>query len=148
MNAGGSSSETHTVIVEEAQAGGRLDRILADALPDLSVPTRPTAWPDPELVLLNEPLAAELGLDAAALSDNAARWFGGGALPEHVQPRAWAYAGHQFGHLTPRLGDGRAVGAGRRGTQAAALLIRARRQQRLSARQPSDCGLASGDAGR
>ena len=82
---------------------------LADALPDLSVPTRPTAWPDPELVLLNEPLAAELGLDAAALSDNAARWFGGGALPEHVQPRAWAYAGHQFGHLTPRLGDGRAA---------------------------------------
>lgn len=29
-------SETHTVIVEAAQAGGRLDRILADALPDLS----------------------------------------------------------------------------------------------------------------
>lgn len=29
-------AETHTVIVEAAQAGGRLDRILADALPDLS----------------------------------------------------------------------------------------------------------------
>lgn len=28
--------QTHTVIVEPAQAGGRLDRILADALPDLS----------------------------------------------------------------------------------------------------------------
>ena len=36
MTAGEPISETHTVIVEEAQAGGRLDRILADALPDLS----------------------------------------------------------------------------------------------------------------
>ncbi len=36
MTEGHPARETHTVIVEPAQAGGRLDRLLADALPDIS----------------------------------------------------------------------------------------------------------------
>jgi serine/tyrosine/threonine adenylyltransferase len=33
----------------------------------------------------------------------------GNALPEGAQPIAQAYAGHQFGHFNPSLGDGRAL---------------------------------------
>jgi serine/tyrosine/threonine adenylyltransferase len=86
-----------------------LEHTLAEALPALAEPATPAAWPDPELALLNAPLAEELGLDVDALRADAAAWFGGGQLPEGVTPVALAYAGHQFGHLNPRLGDGRAV---------------------------------------
>src|SRR3546814_15790870 len=33
----------------------------------------------------------------------------GQALPEGANPLALAYAGHQFGHFSPQLGDGRAL---------------------------------------
>ena len=35
--------------------------------------------------------------------------FSGNRLPEGAQPVALAYAGHQFGHFVPQLGDGRAL---------------------------------------
>ena len=35
--------------------------------------------------------------------------FSGNALPMGAKPVAQAYAGHQFGHFSPRLGDGRAI---------------------------------------
>ena len=87
---------------------------LEDAVPHLAAPASPRAYPDPELILLNTPLAAELGLDVEMLHANAAAWFGGGALPASVQPRAFAYAGHQFGHFAGTLGDGRAALLGER----------------------------------
>jgi uncharacterized protein YdiU (UPF0061 family) len=59
------------------------------------------------LLVLNEPLAEELGLDATALR-NAAAIFGGNELPPGAEPVAQAYAGHQFGQFT-NLGDGRAI---------------------------------------
>lgn len=31
------------------------------------------------------------------------------ALPDGAQPIAQAYSGHQFGHFSPQLGDGRAL---------------------------------------
>jgi uncharacterized protein YdiU (UPF0061 family) len=64
----------------------------------------------PELILLNFPLAAALGLDAEALQagHEGADVFGGNRLPAGAQPLAQAYAGHQFGSFT-MLGDGRAV---------------------------------------
>ncbi|HJK98390.1 MAG TPA: YdiU family protein, partial [Polyangiaceae bacterium LLY-WYZ-14_1] len=66
--------------------------------------------PEPRLVLLNRGLADELGLDADALdSQEGARTFAGARAPEGVQPVALAYAGHQFGGFSPRLGDGRAL---------------------------------------
>jgi uncharacterized protein YdiU (UPF0061 family) len=69
----------------------------------------PTVVADPRLVIFNRPLAAELGLDAAAVEREAAVFFSGNRLPEDAKPIAMAYAGHQFGNFVPRLGDGRAI---------------------------------------
>jgi serine/tyrosine/threonine adenylyltransferase len=80
------------------------------SLPDrFHVRLAPTRVADPRLVVFNSPLALELGLDAAALEANAAAVFSGNELPEDADPLAMAYAGHQFGHLQPQLGDGRAI---------------------------------------
>ncbi len=63
----------------------------------------------PELIVLNEPLAASLGLNAEALrSESGVEVFAGNRIPEGASPLAQAYAGHQFGHFT-MLGDGRAL---------------------------------------
>ncbi|MCI3923124.1 YdiU family protein [Paenibacillus sp. TRM 82003] len=63
----------------------------------------------PKLAVLNEALAASLGLDVEALQGEAgAATFAGNRIPEGAKPLAQAYAGHQFGHFT-MLGDGRAV---------------------------------------
>ncbi|GGN94658.1 protein adenylyltransferase SelO [Saccharibacillus kuerlensis] len=64
---------------------------------------------EPKAVVLNDQLAAELGLDPKWLhSEEAARVFAGNEVPEGSEPLAQAYAGHQFGGFT-RLGDGRAI---------------------------------------
>ncbi|PVZ15068.1 protein adenylyltransferase SelO [Actinomycetospora cinnamomea] len=66
--------------------------------------------PAPELVALNDGLAAELGLDASALrSPEGVAVLAGAAVPAGATPVAMAYAGHQFGNYSPRLGDGRAL---------------------------------------
>lgn len=62
----------------------------------------------PELIILNEKLASELGLDAGVLNKEGSDLFAGNRLPEGSDPIAQAYAGHQFGHFT-NLGDGRAI---------------------------------------
>ncbi len=41
-----------------------------------------------------------------------ANLFSGNALPVGAEPLAMAYAGHQFGHFVPQLGDGRAIWLG------------------------------------
>jgi uncharacterized protein YdiU (UPF0061 family) len=69
----------------------------------------PTPVAGPELVVFNRPLAAELGLDAASVEPRAAELFSGNTLPDDASPLAMAYAGHQFGHFAPQLGDGRAI---------------------------------------
>jgi uncharacterized protein YdiU (UPF0061 family) len=68
----------------------------------------PDPAPEPRLVALNLPLAAELGLDADLLAREGAGWFSGASLPPGAEPAALAYAGHQFGGFSPVLGDGRA----------------------------------------
>lgn len=66
--------------------------------------------PDPRLLILNEPLAAELGLEPEFLrSAQGVRLLIGNALPDGATPVAQAYSGHQFGWFSPRLGDGRAL---------------------------------------
>ncbi len=66
--------------------------------------------PAPRMVKLNRGLAAELGLDAEALDSEAgAAIFAGNSVPEGAFVLAQAYAGHQFGHFVPQLGDGRAL---------------------------------------
>jgi uncharacterized protein YdiU (UPF0061 family) len=79
-------------------------------LPEMAVPWHAETPPDPQLLVLNEPLAADLGLDAAWLrSADGLRFLAGNVLPSGTSPVAQAYAGHQFGNFVPRLGDGRAL---------------------------------------
>ena len=69
----------------------------------------PEQAPRPELIRLNEPLAARFGLDIDWLkSADGVAMLSGVRLPESSEPIAMAYAGHQFGSLVPQLGDGRA----------------------------------------
>ncbi len=66
--------------------------------------------PQPRLLVLNEQIAAELGLDAAALrTPDGVGVLAGNVVPDGAEPVAQAYSGHQFGGYTPRLGDGRAL---------------------------------------
>ena len=69
----------------------------------------PTAVANPQLLVLNRPLAEDLGLEPNALEPEAAAVFSGNLLPEDADPIAMAYAGHQFGVFVPSLGDGRAI---------------------------------------
>lgn len=69
----------------------------------------PVAVADPKLVVLNENLVDELGLDFSALDDEkSAALFSGNCEVAGAQTFAQAYAGHQFGYFT-MLGDGRAL---------------------------------------
>jgi uncharacterized protein YdiU (UPF0061 family) len=87
-----------------------LDNQFARELPELAVPWQAEVAPDPRLLVLNEPLAAELGLDPTWLrSPEGVRLLLGHLLPSGATPVAQAYAGHQFGGYSPRLGDGRAL---------------------------------------
>jgi serine/tyrosine/threonine adenylyltransferase len=64
----------------------------------------------PRTVKVNRDLAAELGIDAAALeSSEGAGVLSGAAAAPGSEPIALVYAGHQFGQFVPRLGDGRAL---------------------------------------
>jgi uncharacterized protein YdiU (UPF0061 family) len=87
-----------------------LGNSFARDLPELALPWRAEPAPDPRLLLLNEPLAADLGLDPDLLrSDDGVRLLVGEQPPAGATPVAQAYAGHQFGGYSPRLGDGRAL---------------------------------------
>jgi uncharacterized protein YdiU (UPF0061 family) len=87
-----------------------LDHSYARELPQLSMPWTAAAVSAPELLILNEDLAAELGVDVEALREpGGVSWLVGNAVPDGVSPVAQAYAGHQFGVYVPRLGDGRAL---------------------------------------
>ncbi len=74
-----------------------------------------TSWeampvPAPRLLALNEQLATELGADVAALrAPEGVAVLAGNVTPDGATPVAQAYAGHQFGGYSPRLGDGRAL---------------------------------------
>ena len=91
-----------------AAAGWRFDNSYA-RLPD-ALFTRTALVPvrEPALVVVNDDMAAVLGLDATILRDQGAEVFAGNAVPPGAEPIAQAYAGHQFGHFT-NLGDGRAI---------------------------------------
>ncbi len=88
----------------------RFDNTYARELPGFYTAWQPARVPAPQLLYFNESLASELGLDVAALQGEAgAALFAGNTLPEGAEPLAQAYAGHQFGGFSPRLGDGRAL---------------------------------------
>ena len=87
-----------------------LDNSYARELDGLYVPWEAAPAPEPRLLALNEELAEELGLDAAALRSPAGvDALVGKVVPDGATPVAQAYAGHQFGGYSPVLGDGRAL---------------------------------------
>jgi uncharacterized protein YdiU (UPF0061 family) len=81
------------------------------ALPDnFFARVAPTPVAAPRLIKLNRPLALDLGLDPDQLeTPEGAEILAGKSLPDGADPIAMAYAGHQFGHFVPQLGDGRAI---------------------------------------
>ena len=79
-------------------------------LPDrFHVRLDPTPVAAPKLVRLNAALAETLGIDPSELGgpEGVAVLAGNHVIPG-AEPMALAYAGHQFGHFVPQLGDGRA----------------------------------------
>ncbi|NKZ15071.1 YdiU family protein [Mycolicibacterium septicum DSM 44393] len=87
-----------------------LDNRFARALPEMAVAWQAEAAPALRLLVLNEPLADELGLDTSWLrSPDGLGLLSGTVVPDGATPVAQAYAGHQFGGYVPRLGDGRAL---------------------------------------
>lgn len=116
----------------------RLSADFADAMPEMAIAWAAQEAPAPEIVVLNDDLARELGLDAEWLRTPAGVEFllgrtgaddgdaaadgttpnstaGDSAAPSPYSPSApyrpvaQAYSGHQFGHFVPILGDGRAL---------------------------------------
>jgi uncharacterized protein YdiU (UPF0061 family) len=80
----------------------KLPEILATKL--VPVPVK-----KPKLVIFNNRLAKDLGLDVNSVSeDDLTNLFSGNKLPTGSEPLAQAYCGHQFGHFV-MLGDGRAI---------------------------------------
>lgn len=73
-------------------------------------PCSPTPVARPQLIAFNQSLANELQLPAALLNEETAiALFAGNTVLEGPSPFCQAYAGHQFAHFNPRLGDGRAI---------------------------------------
>ena len=71
----------------------------------------------PKLIILNQKLSTELGLNFSNIrNEDLPAMLAGNILPEGSQSIAQAYAGHQFGHFT-MLGDGRAIIIGEHLTQ-------------------------------
>ena len=85
------------------------DRFARD-VEEMAIPWQAEKVPEPRLLVLNEPLAAELGLDLDWLrGPDGLRLLVGNLVPDGATPVAQAYAGHQFGGFVPQLGDGRAL---------------------------------------
>ena len=70
----------------------------------------PVPVSDPGLIAVNHDLANSLGIDPAWLeSEEGISTIAGNHIVDGADPIATVYAGHQFGHWNPQLGDGRAV---------------------------------------
>lgn len=67
----------------------------------------PTPVKNPGVIKLNESLAKFLGFNLESVDCDS--YFSGNILFKGSNPISMAYAGHQFGHWVPQLGDGRAV---------------------------------------
>mgnify|MGYP000347907828 FL=1 len=69
----------------------------------------PTPLKNPFLISWNHSLAEEMGLGDTLTAEKAADYFGAMKPLSKTPPIATAYAGHQFGHYVPQLGDGRSI---------------------------------------
>jgi uncharacterized protein YdiU (UPF0061 family) len=96
-------------MTEKIDIGWNFENSYAHLPESMFTRIKPTPVRKPELVILNEPLAATLGLNSTALhSKDGVQYLAGNEVPEGTVSLAQAYAGHQFGHFT-MLGDGRAA---------------------------------------
>ncbi|WP_378956201.1 YdiU family protein [Pelosinus sp. sgz500959] len=91
------------------ETGWNLDNSYARLPKTFFTNQNPIPVRSPKLIILNDSLAASLGLDVQALqSKEGIAVLAGNQIPEGALPLAQAYAGHQFGNFT-LLGDGRAL---------------------------------------
>jgi uncharacterized protein YdiU (UPF0061 family) len=84
----------------------RFDNSYARLPGSMHVRVAPTPVAAPRLIAVNAALALELAIDPTRLT---AAMAVGNTLPAGAEPIAQPYAGHQFGHFVPQLGDGRAI---------------------------------------
>lgn len=92
-------------------AAPTLEHTFTERFPDLSRDAAADIPATTRVTWVNSPLAAELGLERAfaGAADGALQFLTGGAWEGASTPlRSLAYSGHQFGNLSPILGDGRA----------------------------------------
>ncbi len=86
------------------------DNTFAASFPELCQTWSANTIDEPKTIVVNEPLARDLGIDPKFLASRAgADVMTGSVPPAGSHPVAQAYAGHQFGNYSPRLGDGRAL---------------------------------------
>lgn len=93
----------------------KLHNAFATELPWACESVTPTPLHNARLLHLNRPLLEQLGLGAV----DDATWLaccGNATLLPGMTPVAQVYAGHQFGHFVPQLGDGRAILLGQQQT--------------------------------
>jgi uncharacterized protein YdiU (UPF0061 family) len=90
--------------------GLRFDNSFVRELAGLYEPWTAVTASLPELIVLNDDHAVALGANPAALrAPEGVEVLVGHRVPDGAEPIAQAYAGHQFGGYSPRLGDGRAL---------------------------------------
>ena len=98
-----------TKTFNEMQIGWKFDNSYSRLSDIMLTKLSPVPVKIPKLIILNQNLCSEIGLDFSKLDDEKiAEIFAGNILPSGSEPIAQAYAGHQFGHFT-MLGDGRAI---------------------------------------
>ncbi|WP_422060690.1 protein adenylyltransferase SelO [Sphingopyxis sp.] len=86
------------------------DNSFHDSMEGFYAPAEAAKPSAPKLLIFNHALAGRLGIAVGdATEEQLARIFSGEEMPGGATPLALAYAGHQFGHFSPQLGDGRAL---------------------------------------
>ncbi|MDQ7075123.1 MAG: YdiU family protein [Gammaproteobacteria bacterium] len=77
---------------------------------DFYAKQNPTPVSNPYLISVSPAAADLIDLDlASTTSSDFIETVSGNRIPPEAQPLAQIYAGHQFGHFVPQLGDGRAI---------------------------------------
>ncbi|WP_295898691.1 YdiU family protein [uncultured Vibrio sp.] len=94
----------------DSQVKIAFDNSYFNELPGFYQPQDAETAPSPTLIKFNHALARSLNIDAQAADDQQlADIFSGNQKLDGSESLAQTYAGHQFGHYNPQLGDGRAV---------------------------------------
>ncbi|WP_395343006.1 protein adenylyltransferase SelO [Ningiella sp. W23] len=89
-----------------------LNQRFTNSLSECCIDAHALDFPHPKLVYINHDLMSDFKNAFPESGDELARLFSGQQLPIDAKPVAQAYAGHQFGHFNPQLGDGRAMTIG------------------------------------